>query len=131
MPPADHGPDYEERRLPWDRPVTRRDLLRYGGLLGFGAVGATMLASCTPMADAPPSGADDQLSAPPAEAKYLAVVIIDGCRADYLSSKYGHTPTLDAMAAGGTRYTNAWTGIMESITPACHASIGTGRFAKN
>lgn len=123
----------EDRSLPWDRPVTRRDLLRYGGLLGFGAVGATMLASCTPIADEVPSPAPDTIAHPQAQAKYLAIVVIDGCRADYLQnpSKYGSMPTFQAMAAHGTQYTNAWTGMLESITPACHASLGSGRFPKN
>jgi hypothetical protein len=40
-------------------------------------------------------------------------------------------PTVDAMARAGTQYSNAWTGMLESITPACHATIGTGMFPKN
>ena len=99
-------------------------------MLGFGAVGATMLASCTPLADVPPPvGARRLVSPPPAEARYLAVVVVDGCRADYLSAT--HLPTLSSMMRAGTYFPNAWAGIMESITPACHASIATGRFAKN
>jgi hypothetical protein len=122
-----------------DRDVTRRDLFRYGGLLGFGTVGAGMLASCTPLASdllRQTSSPDDP---PPAQAKYLVVVIVDGCRADYVSpgahihavKEPLHLPTLEGMMRSGTHYTNAWSGSMESITPACHASIGTGRFARN
>ena len=61
-------------------------------------------------------------------------MIVDGCRGDYLNPALvmpADIPVLTAMAKSGTQYTQAWTGIMESITPACHASIGTGRFAKN
>ena len=119
------GPD---RALPWDRPITRRDVLRFGGLLGFGAVGASMLAACAPAADLAAPAANLG-SIPPAAAKYLAVVIVDGCRSDYLT--YGRLPTLHSMMARGTFYPNAWAGIMQAITPACHASLGTGLFPKN
>ena len=135
MRPDDESrPGHSHIGLPWDRPVSRRDLLRYGSMLGFGALGATMLASCAPLADDAPSGATDLVSPPAAEAKYLAVVIVDGCRGDYLGTPYvgaNQLPTLNDMLNNGTQYMDAWTGIMESITPACHASIGTGRFAKN
>jgi len=114
----------------WDRPVTRRDLLRYGGLLGFGAVGAGMLASCTPLADGTYVESSAPPDVPPAQAKYLVIVVVDGCRADYLDPSL-HLPTLTAMAQSGTKYMSAWSGMMESITPACHAALGTGRFAKN
>src|SRR5690242_14763284 len=109
------------RALPWDKPVTRRDLLKFGGLLGFGAVGASMLAACSPAADlAAPVALT--ASIPPAEAKYVVMVIVDGCRSDYLT--YGPLPNINSMKARGTFYRNAWAGIMESITPACHASLG-------
>jgi arylsulfatase A-like enzyme len=98
-------------------------------MLGFGAVGATMLASCTPLSGVAGPGSADQSAPPPAQAKYLAVVIVDGCRADYLSAT--PLPTIESMASNGVLYLNAWTGMMESITPACHASIGTGLFPKN
>jgi Type I phosphodiesterase / nucleotide pyrophosphatase len=121
---VNHQPD---RDLPWDRAITRRDLLRYGGMLGFGAVGASMLAACSPAANLGAPIATGTV--PPATAKYLAVVIVDGCRPDYLS--YGHLPNLRAMLGRGTFYTNAWSGITQAITPACHASLNTGLFPKN
>src|SRR5579862_8819238 len=127
---SDHDFDHGvASQPPWDRPLTRRDLLRYGAALGFGAVGAGMLASCTPV-----DGGYPQPAAPPevpsASAKYLVIVIVDGCRADYVDPSL-HLPNLQRTMRSGTTYSNAWSGSMESITPACHASIGTGRFAKN
>ena len=122
---AKHQPN---RDLPWDRAITRRDLLRYGGMLGFGAVGASMLAACSPAADLA-APIDNTAAAPPASAKYLAIVVVDGCRPDYLG--YGHLPNLRGMLGRGTFYSNAWAGIMQAITPACHASLNTGLFPKN
>lgn len=126
-----HDPE-QKGRVPWDRQVTRRDLLGYGGSLGFGALGASMLASCTSIERISGSGGfgDQAAHLPPAQAKYVAIVIVDGCRADYLNG-YASMPVVDFMARHGAQYVNAWTGSMESTTPACHAAIGTGRFAKN
>ena len=117
-----------DRNSACSRTITRRDLLRYGGMLGFGAIGASMLAACSPSGDLA-APVDSPGAIPPPAAKYLAIIVIDGCRSDYLS--YGHLPNLQSMIGRGTLYTNAWAGIMESITPACHASLGTGLFPKN
>jgi hypothetical protein len=97
-------------------------------MLGFGAVGASMLAACSPAADLAAS-VGRSAPIPPASAKYLAIVIIDGCRPDYLN--YGHLPNLRSMIGRGTSYRNAWSGIMQAITPACHASLTSGLFPKN
>lgn len=123
----DAGRPEESRELPWDRPVTRRDLLRYGATLGFGAVGASMLASCTPVPELQSVGSAD--ANPPPSAKYVVIFIVDGCRADYLS--FARLPNLSSMMRQGTYYKNAWVGLMESITPACHAAIGSGLLPKN
>lgn len=116
--------------IPWDRPVTRRDIFRYGGTLGFGTVGASILASCAPVGEFAYSGGPGPAPVPPAAAKYVVMVIMDGCRADYLEQGLD-LPNFEALTRAGTKYANAWVGSMESITPACHACIGTGRFAKN
>src|SRR5579872_612244 len=126
----DHGHELSSAHL-LERQITRRDLFRYGGMLGFGVVGAGMLASCAPIVD----GTETLTSAapaeiPPAAAKYVVIVIVDGCRADYVDPKL-HLPTLEAMMRSGTTYSNAWSGSLQATTPACHACIGTGRYAKN
>ena len=114
--------------MPWNQPVSRREILRYGSALGFGAVGASLFAACTPLEEG--SSPPRHLALPkPKPAKYLAVVIVDACRADYL--RYGHLPTIGSLINGGTYFPNAFSGIMESTTPACHASLGTGCFPKN
>src|SRR5581483_11063760 len=138
--PLDFDHQFESRTKElWSKPFTRRSLFRYGGLLGFGAVGAGMLASCAPVDDAIYTQSASPADLPPRQAKYLCIVIVDGCRADYIRpgahitglKEPLHLPNLQAMMESGTRYSSAWSGSMESITPACHACIGTGRFAKN
>lgn len=59
-----------------------------------------------------------------AQAKYLVVFVLDGARPDY----FGLTPLphVDALRAQGMQYTYALDGILESETPAGHATIATG-----
>lgn len=56
--------------------------------------------------------------------RYLVLFVIDGGKPDYL--KVRNTPNLHALMARGTVYQNAFDGILESETPAGHATIGTG-----
>lgn len=88
-----------------------------------------MLASCIPVSEfgevPPPPGE----AIPPAAAKYLVVVVLDACRADYLT--YDHFPNIASLIQTGIHYPHAWCGQMEAITPASHASLGTGLFPKH
>lgn len=107
-----------------DHLLNRRDLLRVAGGLGLALGGASLLAT---------RGLQHLFGprvqvAPPA-AEYLAMVVIDAARADYLG--YGHQPHLAALQRRGTTFPHAWVGQMESITPASHATIGTGVFPRN
>lgn len=102
--------------------------MRYGGMLGFSAVGASMLASCSPITQLG-GAAKPPAHVPPASAKYLAVLIIDACRADYLN--YADLPNIRSLIQRGTYYPHAWSGQLEAITPASHASLGTGFFPKH
>jgi predicted AlkP superfamily pyrophosphatase or phosphodiesterase len=125
---ASNPHSYSSKRLPWDSPLSRRDLLNYGATLGFGAVGASLLAGCgsgTPLE----SSASVTEKLVPAEAKYLAVILVDAGRADYLH--YGSQPNIRSLMARGTYFPHAFSGIMEATTPACHAALGTGSFPKN
>lgn len=56
--------------------------------------------------------------------KYLVLLVLDGGRPDY----FGLTslPHVDALRSNGTQFANAWDGILESETPAGHATIATG-----
>lgn len=56
--------------------------------------------------------------------EYLVLFVIDGGRPDYLNAP--DTPNLHALMARGAVYSNAFDGILESETPAGHATIGTG-----
>lgn len=56
--------------------------------------------------------------------KYLVMLVLDGGRADYLH--VGSLPHLDALRQAGVEYDRAWAGILESETPAGHATLSTG-----
>lgn len=73
-------------------------------------------------ATAQPAGIPAAGSATPA--KYLVLLVLDGARPDY----FGLTslPHMDALAAAGTQFTNAFDGILESETPSGHTAIATG-----
>jgi arylsulfatase A-like enzyme len=58
------------------------------------------------------------------KAKYLVLIVLDGARPDYFNVT--SLPHLDALRAAGTQFTDAFSGILESETPAAHATISTG-----
>ncbi len=70
-----------------------------------------------------------KVAAAPESAKYLVMIIIDGCRPDYLS--LAPTPNIDALKSEGISYNNAWAGQLNNDTPAGHTAVATGRFGKN
>jgi hypothetical protein len=55
---------------------------------------------------------------------YLVLIVLDGARPEYFT--VSGTPHITALMDGGTQYTNAWAGILESETPSGHAAITTG-----
>ncbi len=57
-------------------------------------------------------------------AKYLVLIVLDGATPDYFHLV--SLPNISALAARGTTYTQAFSGILESETPAGHATISTG-----
>lgn len=63
-----------------------------------------------------------------ASPKYVVMLILDGGVPAYL--KLGDFPHIAALAREGTRYSNAWDGILESETPTGHATIGTGSYPR-
>lgn len=56
--------------------------------------------------------------------KYLVMITLDGARPDYL--RVSHIPHVRALMHTGTSFTNAFDGILESETPAGHATIASG-----
>lgn len=65
-----------------------------------------------------------QVRRSPAKPPYLVLFVLDGARPDYFNVP--GIPHIRALMQSGTRYTNAFAGILESETPSGHASIGTG-----
>lgn len=55
---------------------------------------------------------------------YVVLIVLDGARRDYFD--VSNIPHVRALMNGGTQYTHAFAGILESETPSGHASIGTG-----
>ncbi len=68
-------------------------------------------------------------SSPEAKASYLVLVVIDGCRADYLSTP--EIPNIKKLMSEGASYSEAWVGQQRNNTPPSHTSISTGAFPKN
>lgn len=58
------------------------------------------------------------------KARYLVLIVLDGARPDYFG--LASLANVDALRAGGTQYTNAMDGILETETPAGHATLTSG-----
>jgi hypothetical protein len=54
----------------------------------------------------------------------IVLIVLDGARPDYFNVP--NIPHVKALIQNGTRYTNAFAGILESETPSGHAAIATG-----
>jgi hypothetical protein len=61
-----------------------------------------------------------------APAEYAVVIIIDGCRPEYL--KLATLPHIQELANRGVTYQQAWVGQIPNNTPPSHATLGTGVF---
>lgn len=100
--------------------LTRAQFVAGLAALGVGGTGISyLLGSNAPQIDA-------QSVAKP---KYLAIIVLDAFRADYLSLQ--RMPALEALAKSGVRYERAWVGQLESETPAGHATIAMGSMPRN
>ncbi|HJR44755.1 MAG TPA: alkaline phosphatase family protein [Actinomycetota bacterium] len=60
--------------------------------------------------------------------KLIVTIVWDGVGRNVLERWPGRWPTLERMEADGTSFLNATVGSSPSITPATHATLGTGRF---
>jgi predicted AlkP superfamily pyrophosphatase or phosphodiesterase len=70
-------------------------------------------------------------TAAPAQAKYVALIVLDGGRPDYITNHLSQLPNVKRIMAHGRTYDRAWVGDLMSITPPGHAVIGTGSFPKD
>lgn len=61
-----------------------------------------------------------------APAEYAVVIIIDGCRPEYLN--LAPLPHIKDLAKHGVTYQQAWVGQIPNNTPPVHATLGTGVF---
>ena len=59
-------------------------------------------------------------------AEYAVVIIIDGCRPEYL--KFASLPNIRELVNRGVTYQQAWVGQIPNNTPPVHATLGTGVF---
>jgi arylsulfatase A-like enzyme len=66
-----------------------------------------------------------------ATAKYVALIVLDGGRPDYITNHLSQLPNVKQLMAHGRTYDRAWVGDLMSITPPGHAVIGTGSFPKD
>jgi arylsulfatase A-like enzyme len=55
---------------------------------------------------------------------YVVLIVLDGARQEYFN--IAGIPHVQSLMRRGTRYTNAFAGILESETPSGHVAIGTG-----
>ena len=104
-------------------PLSRRDLLRAGGA---GAAGLAAGAAGYALLD---SEAEQDEKAAREEPRNVVVVVIDNLRADHVGA-YGsrrvlHTPSLDALAKEGLRFTAARPEAFPTV--AARRAILTGR----
>jgi arylsulfatase A-like enzyme len=63
------------------------------------------------------------------EPKFLALIVLDGCRPDYLDLV--PMPHLDEIRQRGTSFDRAWVGQIVNNTPPSHATIATGAFPRH
>lgn len=96
-------------------PISRRQILsKMGTGLIMALIGGALHGTS---AWAAPTRSDSRVP-------YLVLIVLDGARTDYFTVP--GIPHVQALIENGTRYKHAFTGILESETPAAHTSIGTG-----
>jgi predicted AlkP superfamily pyrophosphatase or phosphodiesterase len=71
------------------------------------------------------------VSAAPATANYVCLIVLDAGRPDYITNHISQMPTMKAFLQTARWYNRAWVGDLMSITPPGHAVIGTGSLPKD
>jgi predicted AlkP superfamily pyrophosphatase or phosphodiesterase len=110
-----------------ERPMSRRRLLARGRDLGLTLAASSFLTACGSAVAAHEIASSPDVAAP--VPKYLVMLIIDAARQDYLT--YGNLPNMKHLMNHGAYYDRAWVGQLEAVTPASHATIGSGCFPSN
>lgn len=64
-------------------------------------------------------------------AKYVCLIVLDGGKPEYITSRLKALPNVKALMQHGRWYNQAFVGSLMSITPPDHLVIGTGSFPKN
>jgi hypothetical protein len=64
-------------------------------------------------------------------AKYVCLIVLDGGKPEYITSRLNQLPHVKALMQHGRWYNNAIVGSLMSITPPDHLVIGTGSFPKD
>lgn len=64
-------------------------------------------------------------------AKYVCLIVLDGGKPEYITSRLNQLPNVKKLMQHGRWYNNAIVGSLMSITPPDHLVIGTGSFPKN
>jgi hypothetical protein len=110
-----YGPPFI-RTLVWNERVSQQDVVpTLAALLGTAppatAVGRPLREALTPAA------------APP---RVVALLVLDGTRADYFDSYRDAMPTLSRLRAGGAWYSQAHVSSVPTLTAVGHANLGTG-----
>lgn len=103
--------------------LTRSQFITALGALGVTVSGLEGLFGSTLEADA---AATDRTVAP--KDRYLALIVMDGFRADYL--RLAPMRHLRALMARGTTFDTAWVGHLEAETPTGHATLVTGVYPR-
>lgn len=116
-----YGPGYVKKGFSSSRPVTVADIApTYAELLDFDGLGRR---AGTPLADA--LLPKEQRNGLP---RLIMTVVWDGGGDNMLEQWPDAWPTLEMLISKSAFYDNATVGSSPSITPAVHATIGTGDF---
>jgi arylsulfatase A-like enzyme len=114
-----------------ERPISRSTLLKRGRDLGLTLAASSFLTACASAAGSSSNHRHAHTSDAAAEPtpRHLVLIIIDAGRPDYLD--YTEVPNIKSLMQRGTVYDRAWVGQLESVTPASHATIGSGCHPNN
>ncbi|MBV9280704.1 MAG: alkaline phosphatase family protein [Chloroflexi bacterium] len=111
VPSESHPTEGRDFAAHLQMPISRRQLLKGLG----GGLAAALTAGALGW---------DPHRVSPATLPYVVLIVLDGARREYFDIP--GLPHVRALMRGGTQYTNAFAGILESETPSAHVTIGTG-----
>jgi hypothetical protein len=119
-----YGPPFINRIVSTEQASQQDVAPTLAALLGT-APPATSIGRPLREALAPLSGAE-ALPHAPARPRAIALLVLDGARADYLDTYAAVLPTLSRLRAEGASFTRAHVTSMPTLTAVGHANLGTG-----